>query len=421
MSELNNLYLNHFYDVFNFVHSRIKNFHIAQEIVHDTFVRACENIHVIQILNNEKKQAWLMTVARNLCIDHWRVSRKSALNMAFDSNDEHSQMNLLESDQEKLMDEDSKELIDFLYEIIKKLKSEHQKAIYLFYVEELSYKECSNVLKITEVAFASLLKRARKALLNEVLKVYSPHITKVPFREKEQKMLLYWFGILDFPTNIEEVMASKIRNFFNGFSQNFDEFRKCTYPENLDEYLMSTVNLNKDAIVADFGCGLGSLTLKLSPKVATVVAIDHSVEMLKTLKESAERDGFNNIKPVSLDISSDLTTFYQTFNVAFCCMVLHHVLDPKSVLKEMAQTLVSGGHLIIADLSFTDKNWILKDAHDLWSGFKESQMREWIEKAGLTIIHIEVNQSKSFNFYDKKSQDQRVDVPLLFVHCVKQD
>lgn len=419
MIEMENLFIKYSNHVFKYVQSSVKDVDIAQEIVQEIFFRACENHHIIQHLSDYKKKAWLMTVARNLSIDYWRKAQKLAVNKAFEGEDSLD-FYTLENRLKIVIYDDGTELKALLNEMIKRLKSEHQKAIKLFYIEELGYKECSNVLGITEVAFASLLRRARKALLAEVLKVYRPDITNCSLTEKEHKMLIYWFDILDFPTNIEEEISSKSRNFFNGFSQNFENFRKYTYPKALDDFLISSVSLNKDTVAADFGCGLGNLTLKLSTKVSTVIAMDHSIEMLNVLKKSVEKCEFSNIRPISIDICSNLSDFYQTFNVGFCIMVLHHVFDPKAVLQELARTLAPGGELIIADLAYTDENWIYKDAHDLWSGFKKSQLQEWIKKAGLNIIHLEEKHSIAFRPYEKQNYNKRKNIPLIYAHCVKQ-
>lgn len=418
MKKLEMIYSAHHKDVFKFVHTRIQNADLAQEIVQDTFVRACENEQIVNKLDDQKLKNWLLKVANNLCIDYWRKSQKRKGNVKFEKI--YPSEDFLTSDHvEDILN--SRELENYLCLKLGQLKWEHQQAIELFDIQQLSYKECSNLLNITEVAFASLLKRARKALKNEILKEFNPNILKLTLSDIELKKLVYWFDLLDFPSNIVEQITVKSRNFFNGFNENFNSFRESTYPDGLDDTLLSAVELDKNMVAADFGCGTGNLALKLSRKAGRVIAIDHSIEMINMLKESIDSKSISNIDPVLIDMNSDLAAYYQSIHAVYCCMTLHHIFNPKSVLEEIAKTLVPGGHLIIAELAFTSDSWEFKEAHDFWSGFKKTQMQRWLEAAGLKVIQMEENSSMSFAFFDKKNPDKRIEVSLLFAHAVKKD
>lgn len=417
MNEMEELYHTYHQDIFRFVLSRVQNEETAQDITQDTFVRACENPQIMEEANKGKLKAWLLTVARNLCIDYWRKIQKSGASLNFEEVT-HSEVFLSEHD--PLQSIESNEIKEVVQTAIRLLKSEHQQAIYLFDLKQLSYKESANLLGLSESAFTSLLKRARKSLIQEMMKIIVPNITKEKLSAKEMKKLVYWFDILDFPINLNERISDKSRDFFNGFNERFATFRKNSYPEGLNDYLISTVPLAKHHKVVDIGCGIGDLTFKLSPEVEKVYAIDHSPEMLNLLKKNITEKRQFNIQSILADVGLDFSFPPESLDIAFCCMVLHHIYDPKTVLQKLEKALTPGGHLVIADLAYTDCNWIFKESHDFWSGFKLSQMSKWLEDSGFKVLHIEENEKYLFSFVETKHEENRVEVPLLYAHCVKQ-
>nr|WP_295971708.1 sigma-70 family RNA polymerase sigma factor [uncultured Bacillus sp.] len=417
MNMIEDLYHIHYQDIFHYVLSRVENADVAQDITQETFVRACDHLHVMKQQDKGKVKAWLLTVARNICIDHWRKIQKSGANINLEA--VHFSEKLL-SENDPLQSIESKEIKKVIQTAINLLKSEHQQAICFFDLNQLSYKESANLLGISEAAFASLLKRARKALIHELIKMMVPGLTKENISEREMKKLVYWFDILDFPINLEEKVSYKSRDFFNGFNERFASFRKESYPEGLNDYLISTAKLDKHQVAADIGCGLGNLTITLSPHVKKVYAVDHSSEMLKILSKKISEKQLFNIYPILADITLDSSFPTEAFDVGFCCMVLHHIYDPKAVLEKIAKVVTPGGHLIIADLAYTKFNWKFKESHDFWSGFKLIQMSRWLEDSGFKVLQIEENEKYRFKFAETIHVNNRVEVPLLFAHCVRQ-
>ncbi len=50
-----------------------------------------------------------------------------------------------------------------------------------------------------------------------------------------------------------------------------------------------------EAIALDMGCGGGHVTFRLAPRIKKVVAYDLSPDMLATVKDEAQRRGFQNV------------------------------------------------------------------------------------------------------------------------------
>lgn len=412
MNKVETFFLHHYKDIFNYVYSVLNDLHGTQEIVQEIFVRLCENIDIINKLDQKKAKDWALEIAHQLSINYMQEEGNYALEGINTASNICNKENL----EEKIQ---TYELRDFIQAKLQKLKIEHQEAIYLVDIQQLSYKESAYFLGITEEAFGSLLKRARQALIRRILKEFNPELLKLPLSIYEQKMLFTWFDVLDYPNDVEEKVSSRIQDFFNGFHQNFDSFRRETYPQGLNNYLMSFVHLNNNTIVADYGSGTGSLIKDVAPLVSEVYAIDHSIDMLKILTDSQKKLGFSNVKTIYTDVCTDLSFLKESVDIGFCCMLLHHVFNPSNAIKQMAQTLVPGGELVIADLTFTNKNWLFKESHDFWTGFKAEQLQKWLEGVDLEIIEMVESEEYKFQFNDLKDKGEYVEVPLLTAHCRK--
>ncbi|PAE20436.1 hypothetical protein CHH80_11560 [Bacillus sp. 7504-2] len=412
MSKVATFYQYYYKDIFNYVYNLLNDIDAAQEIVQETFTCLCENIDMDASIDQKKVKVWALEKAHYLSIKYLQKVDDVLLNSIKVTSNIWSREILEEKIQIKALRE-------FLRSMLQEIKIEHQKAICLVDLQGLSYKESAYLLDITEEAFGSLLKRARQAFIRKILKEFNPDLLKLPLSLYEQRMLLTWFDILDYPNNIEKEISTKVQGFFNGFHQSFEDFRRETYPRNLNQYLLSLVQLNKSSIVADFGAGTGSLIKDVSPLVSEVFAIDHSIEMLKTVTNLQKNYGLSNVKTISADVSMDLSFMKGSVDVGFSCMLIHHIFNPLKAIKQMTKTLVAGGELVIADLTFTNKNWRFKESHDFWTGFKAEQLQKWLEEAELEIIKLSENDNYHFCFNDLKVKGKYVKVPLLIAHCRK--
>ncbi|QKG28457.1 class I SAM-dependent methyltransferase [Campylobacter sp. RM16187] len=72
----------------------------------------------------------------------------------------------------------------------------------------------------------------------------------------------------------------------------------------IDEFL-SRVDFNAVKSVLDFGCGPGTLSLKVAPKVESVYAYDYSKNMLEFTKSNADKLNLSNIKTAQKAFEDD--------------------------------------------------------------------------------------------------------------------
>ncbi len=119
---------------------------------------------ITEIPKNDIKnfKSWLYVVSKNHCLMHLRTEKtRGEQNKKFCIEQEI----FMESDEElHPIDEDRADLNKVLLECIENLKNEQQKCIQLFYLEERSYKEICDILKLEEKKVKSFLQNGKRNL-----------------------------------------------------------------------------------------------------------------------------------------------------------------------------------------------------------------------------------------------------------------
>ncbi|OXS58486.1 methyltransferase family protein [Bacillus sp. V-88] len=113
--------------------------------------------------------------------------------------------------------------------------------------------------------------------------------------------------------------------------------------------VLKLLQLKKEDIVADLGCGNGYLTLPIANKVETKVqAVDLQQEMLEYLKHRAGEENIDNI--VYVKSSLEYLSFNKgTLDRAVSAFVLHEVPDLIKVFQDLHDMLKDVGIWLILD------------------------------------------------------------------------
>lgn len=138
--------------LYRFAKSILKNDIEVEDAISESILKAYKNKN--RLKNKESFKSWMMRIVSNECYD--LIKRKSR----FDLRDNLETLNLVHID---------KEYSD-LREIIDDLNEEFSSVLVLFYYEDMSIKEISKVLEISEGTVKSRLSRAKsklKVLLKE--------------------------------------------------------------------------------------------------------------------------------------------------------------------------------------------------------------------------------------------------------------
>ncbi len=148
--------------VYTYILLMIKNEHLAHDIFQETFIKVVKSLHAGKYQENGKFVSWVIRIAHNLIIDHFRKEKQ----MKTYSNDEYEtdifnspnfSDNTVEDDiiQDQIMS-DVRQLVDFL-------PDEQKEVILLRHFMGLSFKEIADQ---TNVSINTALGRMRYALIN---------------------------------------------------------------------------------------------------------------------------------------------------------------------------------------------------------------------------------------------------------------
>ena len=155
------LLMRHKNKVFFFIMSKIKNRDLTEDLFQDTFIKVINSLQKGKYNEEGKFLPWMMRIAHNLVIDHFRKQSKiktikprddfNIFDLINDGNIGHDE-NMIR----KQIHADLNMLID-------DLPSEQMQVLKMRYFEDLSFKEISN---LTGVSINTALGRMRYALIN---------------------------------------------------------------------------------------------------------------------------------------------------------------------------------------------------------------------------------------------------------------
>ena len=110
--------------------------------------------------------------------------------------------------------------------------------------------------------------------------------------------------------------------------------------------LLAKLVLSGDEAVLDIGCGEGKITAEIAKSVpkGRVVGIDNSKQLIKLAKNYFPKEQQPNLCLMWMDAQK--LTFHEEFDVVFSNAAFHWVLDQKSVLIGVKNSLKSGGRVL---------------------------------------------------------------------------
>lgn len=147
--------------VYAFIMSKIKNRDITEDIFQDTFIKVINSLQKGNYNEQGKFLPWMMRIAHNLVIDHFRKQSKMRM---VRSTDEYDIFNLLDSnsatiEQEMIITQVKTDL----KLLIEQLPEDQKEVLNMRYFEEMSFKE---IAELTGVSINTALGRMRYALIN---------------------------------------------------------------------------------------------------------------------------------------------------------------------------------------------------------------------------------------------------------------
>ena len=136
--------------------------------------------------------------------------------------------------------------------------------------------------------------------------------------------------------------------------------------------------------VLDVGCGAGRVALALAPASRWVVGLDREPDLIEEARRRAERGGLANAEFHVADVEKE------EYHAWAPCLVTAHLCASDAIIERAAHALPPRGCL--AMVAFHVDQWretgkVSRFAYD------EGRMRAALERAGLAVETLEVEQS----------------------------
>ncbi|MCB1063803.1 MAG: metalloregulator ArsR/SmtB family transcription factor [Verrucomicrobiae bacterium] len=140
-------------------------------------------------------------------------------------------------------------------------------------------------------------------------------------------------------------------------------------------------------VIADLGAGEGTFSQLLAQRAELVIAVDNSEKMVEFGASVAKENGFTNLEYRLGDIE-DPPIDPGTIDLAFFSQALHHAQKPRRAIERAFTILKPGGRIVILDLlkhGYEDARELYAD---VWLGFSELEIADFLENAGFGEIDM---------------------------------
>lgn len=147
--------------IFSFIMMRVKNKALAEDIFQDTFCKAIDCIKKGKYNEEGKFLPWIMMIANNLCMDHFRKNKRMPTIVDSDGNNILNILKFAEDNKEDSIMRDQS--IRQIKDMIELLPADQKEILVLRHYADLSFKEIADM---TGTNINTALGRMRYALLN---------------------------------------------------------------------------------------------------------------------------------------------------------------------------------------------------------------------------------------------------------------
>jgi RNA polymerase sigma-70 factor (ECF subfamily) len=155
--------------IFGFIYSKISDRDISNDIFQDTFIKVIRTLKSKSYNEEGKFLPWVMRIAHNLIIDHYRKNKKMPM---FRETEEFSIFSIMSDDSLTVEGEMIRNQVEMdLKKLIEELPADQKEVLVMRMYQDMSFKEIS---EITGVSINTALGRMRYALMN-MRKVIDKH------------------------------------------------------------------------------------------------------------------------------------------------------------------------------------------------------------------------------------------------------
>ncbi len=206
---------------------KIQDFHYAEEIMQDTFLRAYKKLPTLK--NPNQFAGWLHVIANRLCID-WIRKQKPVVQSLEDTHQEEIESSSYTYHMSKQRVSERTEYCQVLVKrLLEKLPENERAVVTLYYLDEMSTKEIGKFMGVSVNTITSRLRRARKRLQ-----------TDQEFFDEE------FFGHFQLSDNLKETIMSQLEQLRSKFDAFMEQVKSD--PASRADILKEASNEIEDAL-----------------------------------------------------------------------------------------------------------------------------------------------------------------------------
>lgn len=166
-----------------------------------------------------------------------------------------------------------------------------------------------------------------------------------------------------------------------------------------NEICMHFETNSKKKSAMEFGCGTGLVGVQLIDSFEAITFVDSSAGMIEQVKKKLSELSIRSASALCCDFMTTIPSDLQV-DYIFSSLVLHHIIDTKTILTRLHRLLNSGGHLLLVDLDIDDGSFHAKypdfNGHN---GFEQLSLVNLSREVGFSKVNINTfyRDSKVFN------------------------
>lgn len=158
---LETLILRHKDRLYTSIHLLVRDKYLAEDILQETFIRVIDTLRGGRYNEEGKFLPWVMRIARNLCVDHFRKVKRAPSIKTGDHQDLFEVLNFSEETMEDKMIRNQSH--DRVRHLLDELPSDQREVIILRHYADMSFKE---IAQLTGCSINTALGRMRYGLIN---------------------------------------------------------------------------------------------------------------------------------------------------------------------------------------------------------------------------------------------------------------
>jgi len=140
-------------------------------------------------------------------------------------------------------------------------------------------------------------------------------------------------------------------------------------------------------VVADLGSGEGLLSELLARRCKKVIAVDNSERIVAFGAAKAKSNGLKNLD-FRLGNLENPPIQARSVDLVILSQALHHAGKPELAIQSAHRILRPGGQIMVLDLLKHEFTKAKELYGDVWLGFPESDLYQWLTRAGFDKVEI---------------------------------